>query len=71
MYQHFTNAIENFFSVLKSKLKKLDNLSYKEINDNIIKSIKEIPKEHYYNIFKGAYVRDKENDKKKYKANNS
>ena len=30
VYQHFTNAIENFFSVLKSKLKKLDNLSYNE-----------------------------------------
>jgi hypothetical protein len=36
---------------LKAKLKKLDNLSFKEIDDNIKKATKEIPKEHYYNIF--------------------
>ena len=70
-YQHYCNAIENYFSILKAKLKKLDNLSFKEIDDNIKKVIIEIPKEHYYNIFKGNYVRDKEttekNKKKKLK----
>ena len=58
-YQHFCNAIENYFSLLKSKLKKLDNLSFKQIDENIKKIIKEIPKEQYYNIFKGTYIRDK------------
>ena len=30
-YQHFTNAIENYFSILKSKLQKLDGLTYDEL----------------------------------------
>ncbi len=36
---HEGNGIEHYFSVLKSKLKKLDNLSYKQINDNKIKFV--------------------------------
>jgi len=56
-YQHFTNAIENFFSMFKSKLNKLDGLSYKEINNNIIKAIKNITVDSYINIFKGCYCR--------------
>ena len=63
-YQHFCNGIENYFSLLKSKLKKLDNLSFKQIDENIRKIIKEIPKEQYYNIFKGTYIRDKETTEK-------
>ena len=31
-YQHFTNAIENFFSILKSRIRKMDGLSYEELN---------------------------------------
>ncbi len=27
-YQHFTNSIENYFSVLKSKLRKMEGLSF-------------------------------------------
>ena len=79
-YQHNCNAIENFFSVMKSKLKKLDNLSYTQIDENIKKVINEIPKEHYLNIIKGTYIRDKDiitkkekktkTPKKKYKPNN-
>ena len=34
-YQHFTNAIENWFSVLKSKLQKKQGLLYKYLNNNI------------------------------------
>lgn len=48
----------------------------------IVPYIQEIPKEHYYNLFKGNYVRDKETTektkkkivktpKKKYKPNNA
>ena len=56
-YQHFTNSIENYFSMLKSRLQKLDGLTYNELKKNIEKVIKEIPKEKYENIFKGAYKR--------------
>ena len=30
-YQHFTNSIENYFSMLKSRLQKLDGLTYTEL----------------------------------------
>jgi transposase len=56
-YQHFTNSIENYFSMLKSRLQKLDGLTYDELKNNIEKVIKEIPREKYENIFKGAYER--------------
>ena len=56
-YQHFTNSIENYFSMLKSRLQKLDGLKYENLKENIKKVISEIPKEKYENIFKGAYER--------------
>ena len=56
-YQHFTNSIENYFSMLKSRLQKLEGLKYENLKENIQKVIGEIPKEKYENIFKGAYER--------------
>jgi len=56
-YQHFTNSIENYFSMLKSRLQKLKGLKYENLKENIQKVISEIPKEKYKNIFKGAYER--------------
>jgi transposase len=56
-YQHFTNSIENYFSMLKSRLQKLDGLTHIKLKENITKVISEIPKEKYRNIFKGAYER--------------
>ena len=56
-YQHFTNSIENYFSMLKSQLQKLDGLTHIKLKENITKVISEIPKEKYKNIFKGAYER--------------
>ena len=56
-YQHFTNSIENYFSMLKSRLQKIDGLKYENLKENINKVIGEIPKEKYENIFKGAYER--------------
>ena len=56
-YQHFTNSIENYFSILKSRLQKLEGLKYENLKENIKKVISEIPKEKYENIFKGAYER--------------
>ena len=59
-YQHFTNSIENYFSMLKSRLHKLDGLSYEEL--------KTIPKEKYRNILKGVYERPKKYVSKKNKT---
>ena len=56
-YQHFTNSIENYFSMFKSRLQKLEGLKYENLKENIQKVISEIPKEKYENIFKGAYER--------------
>jgi hypothetical protein len=56
-YQHFTNSIENYFSMLKSRLQKLDGLTHVELKRNITKVIQEIPKDKYGNIVKGAYER--------------
>jgi transposase len=56
-YQHFTNSIENYFSMLKSRLQKLDGLTHNELKRNITKAIQGIPKEKYRNIVKGAYER--------------
>ena len=57
-YQHYTNAIEQFFSMLKSHLQKLNGLSYNLLNKNIENTIKSIPKEKYENIIKGSYNRN-------------
>ena len=73
-YQHFTNSIENYFSMLKSRLQKLDGLTYPELKENITKTIINIPKEKYRNIIKGAYERpekyvSKKNNTRKIKKN--
>jgi hypothetical protein len=57
-YQHFTNSIENYFSMLKARLRKLDGLTYTEIKANIEKVVKGIPLQSYENIIKGAYERE-------------
>ena len=56
-YQHFTNSIENFFSMLKSRLQKLEGLKYEELKKNIEKVLREIPKDKYKNIIRGTYKR--------------
>jgi hypothetical protein len=63
-YQHFTNSIENYFSMMKSRLYKLDGLTHKELKANIDKVIKDIPKEKHENIIKGTYNRTKKYSKK-------
>jgi transposase len=73
-YQHFTNSIENYFSMLKSRLQKLHGLTHAELKENITKTIKNIPKEKYRNIIKGAYERpekyiSKKNNTRKIKKN--
>ena len=56
-YQHYTNAIENFFSLLKSEIRKMEGLSYNKLLENIRTTIREIPKLRYENILKGVYKR--------------
>jgi transposase len=73
-YQHFTNSIENYFSMLKSRLHKLDGLTHLELKANITKTIQNIPKDKYKNILKGAYERpeiyvSKKNKTRKIKKN--
>lgn len=53
-YKHHRNV----FSILKSKLQKLDGLTYDEIKYNIKQTIKQIPENMYKNIFNGSYKRD-------------
>jgi len=57
-YQHFTNAIEGYFSMIKSKLQKINGLTYSELKTNINNVIKKITKDKYINILKGAYKRE-------------
>ena len=56
-YQHFTNAIENYFSVIKSKLKKKETLTFENMDKHIKDALKEIPNETYKNIINGSYNR--------------
>ncbi len=41
------NSIENYFSMMKSRLHKLEGLTYDDLKKNIDKVVKEIPKEKY------------------------
>jgi L-lysine 2,3-aminomutase len=43
-FHHFTNSIENYFNIMKSRLYKLDGLTHTDLMVNIKKVIKEIPK---------------------------
>ena len=67
-YQHFTNSIENYFSMLKSRLQKLDGLTHAELKENITKTIQNISKEKYRNIIKSAYERPEKYVSKKNKT---
>jgi hypothetical protein len=49
---------ENYFSMLKSRLQKLNGLTHEKLKENIQYTINHIPKEKYENIFKGSYNRD-------------
>jgi hypothetical protein len=53
----FTNTIEQFFSVLKSKLHKMNGMSHSKLKRNIGEAIKLIPMEYYRKIFIGSYRR--------------
>jgi hypothetical protein len=63
-YQHYTNSIEMFFSLLKSKLQKKQGLLYEDLNNNIKETIKTIPEDYYKRILNGTYNRQKDYIKK-------
>jgi hypothetical protein len=63
-YQHFTNAIENFFSIFKSRLQKKIGITYQELKINIKETIKDIPSEIITRIFQGSYDRDEKYKRK-------
>jgi transposase len=58
-YQHFTNVIEGYFSVLKSKLRKQQGIGLHQLKQNISNIIDEIPKSTYKRLFEGSYNRTK------------
>jgi len=58
-YQHYTNAIEGYFNVLKSRLQKLEGLNPNELRENIKNVVSNIPKEIFINLFNGSYKREK------------
>jgi hypothetical protein len=60
-YQHFTNAIEGFFNILKSNLQKMEGLKYQDLKRNIDSVIGSISSDKMRGLFEGAY------DKKEYK----
>ena len=43
-YQHYTNAIEGYFHVLKSRLNKKNGITYDDLVKNVKIIIKDIPK---------------------------
>lgn len=51
-------AIEGYFSVLKSHLRKMPGLKYTELKNNIKKVVDAIPTQYYINLFNGAYNRE-------------
>ena len=54
--------------MLKSRLQKLDGLTYEALKGNIQKVVNEIPLEKYRNIIKGAYEREERYVSKKNKT---
>jgi transposase len=56
-YQHFTNAIEGFFNMLKSRLQKKEGLKYEDLKRNIESVCNSIESETLKGLFEGAYNR--------------
>tara|TARA_B110000046_G_scaffold156654_1_gene167549 strand:- start:289 stop:603 length:315 start_codon:yes stop_codon:yes gene_type:complete len=56
-YQHYTNAIENFFSVLKSHIQKDEIVGRAALLRSVRTSIGKIAPSQYRNFFRGAYER--------------
>ena len=57
-YQHYTNAIENFFSVMKSHIQKEELAGKAALLRSIPKALDAISRQQYHNFFSGAYERE-------------
>jgi transposase len=55
-YQHFTNSIENYFSMLKSRLQKLEGLKYENLKENIQKVITPTKKKNETKYIYDLYI---------------
>ena len=60
-YQHYTNAIEGYFNVLKSRLQKKKGLTYYELVKNVKYVLDEIPIHIYKNLIKGELMIEMKN----------
>ena len=60
LYQHYTNAIEGYFNVLKSRSQKKKGLTYNELVNNVKDVLNEIPIHIYKNLIKGVYDRNEQ-----------
>lgn len=58
-YQHFTNAIEQLFSVLKNKMSKEKSLTYDEISASVEKTLNNSPKSYFEKIILKTYFERK------------
>lgn len=63
-YQHYTNVIESYFSILKSRLRKLKGVGLPELKFNISQIVSKIPIKIYKQIFKGSYERQGKYERK-------
>jgi hypothetical protein len=63
-YQHFTNAIEGFFNILKTNLQKKEGLKYQDLKRNIESVIGSISPDKMKGLFEGAYNRKEYKPKK-------
>ena len=63
-YQHFTNAIEGFFNILKSNLQKKEGLKYQDLKRNIDSVIGSISPDKMKGLFEGVYNRKEYKPKK-------
>jgi len=60
--------------MMKARLRKIEGLTHSEIKQNISNVIRNIPKDIYENIFKGAYNRNAvyaKNNQEKIRAKNT
>lgn len=57
-YQHFNNAIENWFSVFKSHMQKEETLRYDDMVASVPKALSKIKLQSYMNIIRYTYDRN-------------
>lgn len=67
-YQHYTNAIENFFSVMKSHIQTTGSIGWNALLSSVRCAVQQITITQYRNIISGAYTRKRGDTYKKNKS---